>query len=104
MASSAEYRERHRQSIRKWNTEHPERHRERERLRKPARKKAKRAFIFARDAGICYLCGFSVDPRNFHIDHVIPVSKSGSNALDNLKVSHPACNMSKGDKILEEAN
>ena len=39
---------------------------------------------------------------NYHIDHVIPLSKGGEHAISNLTIACPFCNISKGNKSLEE--
>jgi 5-methylcytosine-specific restriction endonuclease McrA len=59
--------------------------------------------VFERDNYTCVYCGFKADGINgLHCDHVIPYSKGGSNDLENLVTSCPSCNMSKGNKTLEE--
>ena len=63
--------------------------------------------LFARDHGICYLCG---KPCNWadvtdgnagdqypSIDHVKPVSKGGSHTWGNIKLAHRVCNLAKRD-------
>jgi 5-methylcytosine-specific restriction endonuclease McrA len=59
----------------------------------------------------CHLCGQSIDfeaPRSsgafgwelgLHIDHVIPISKGGSDTLENVKPAHGRCNVSKGNRL-----
>lgn len=64
--------------------------------------------IFERDQFTCHLCN---QPLNMNarfpnldyptIDHVIPLSKGGSDALDNIKAAHFGCNVSKSDRILQ---
>ena len=54
-----------------------------------------RPAVYERDAGICHLCGRPVDPRDFHLDHVIPLVDGGPHTADNLKVAHPVCNRQK---------
>lgn len=63
--------------------------------------------LFARDHGICYLCGKSCDWADVtdgnagdqypSIDHVKPVSKGGSHTWDNIKLAHRVCNLAKRD-------
>ena len=37
-----------------------------------------------------------------HIDHVLAVANGGTDELDNLVVACAACNISKGDRLVEE--
>lgn len=63
--------------------------------------------LFARDHGICYLCGEPCDwadvtdgnagDRYPSIDHVKPVSKGGSHTWNNIKLAHRVCNTAKRD-------
>jgi 5-methylcytosine-specific restriction endonuclease McrA len=39
--------------------------------------------------------------KSLHLDHVIPLSKNGTDTLDNIKPSHALCNLIKGNKINE---
>lgn len=55
---------------------------------------------------ICYLCGkpvnFDAKPPDYYspsIDHFIPLSKGGTNDIDNLFLAHLGCNLNKGDKL-----
>jgi len=54
--------------------------------------------IYQRDGGICYLCTEPVDPTNWHMDHVVPLSKGGPHLATNVAVTHPFCNLSKHDR------
>lgn len=63
--------------------------------------------IADRDGVNCYLCGDDVDmslPRTSRLgatlDHVIPISKGGSDSMENLRLTHWICNVKKSDKIL----
>ena len=59
----------------------------------------------------CHLCSQPIDfeaPRRFnkpgwelglHIDHIIPISKGGSDTLENVKPAHGRCNVSKGNRL-----
>ena len=63
--------------------------------------------LFARDHGICYLCGNPCDWADVtdgnagdqypSIDHVKPVSKGGSHTWGNIKLAHRVCNLAKRD-------
>jgi len=52
---------------------------------------------------ICYLCEIPlVSIRNASIDHVIPLSRGGSNRVSNLRLTHIGCNNKKGSKLVSE--
>lgn len=51
--------------------------------------------------GKCYWCGCDVFNK-YHVDHVIPVSRGGSNNPDNIVIAYPPCNLSKNDKLPHE--
>ena len=56
---------------------------------------------------ICHICNIDIDlsaPRlagesgwevGLHIDHVVPLSKGGSDTLDNVRPAHGSCNVKK---------
>lgn len=58
----------------------------------------------------CYLCGREIDllaPRKagipgweigLHVDHFIPISKGGSDTLDNVRPTHALCNLQKASR------
>jgi len=54
-----------------------------------------RLAVWERDAGTCRICGSEVQPDDWHMDHIIPVSRGGSHTYDNVAVTHPTCNMRK---------
>lgn len=58
----------------------------------------KRAVVFERDEGICGICGTPVDPKRFHVDHIIALAKGGEHSYANVQLAHPACNHRKGDR------
>lgn len=56
--------------------------------------------IFDRDDHTCAYCG--VTGVALECDHIMPISKGGSNDDDNLTTACEPCNRSKGSKLLEE--
>lgn len=46
----------------------------------------------------CYWCNTKILDNNYHIDHYIPISKGGEHSNDNLVLSCPKCNLTKGAK------
>lgn len=71
----------------------------RERLPAHEWREVRRA-VLERDRNICRYCGAS-EPT-MHVDHVIPISRGGSNDEDNLVAACPACNLSKHAKSVED--
>ena len=56
--------------------------------------------VFKRDNYKCVECGASKeDGAVLHIDHIIPVSKGGTDELDNLQTLCKDCNLNKSDVI-----
>jgi 5-methylcytosine-specific restriction endonuclease McrA len=59
----------------------------------------------------CYLCDLEIDfmaPRKcgvvgweigLHIDHLVPVSKGGSDTLENVRPTHGLCNLVKYNTV-----
>lgn len=68
----------------------------------------KRAIVrlFERDGSKCSICGsemlFSIqhksEPRFATADHILPRSKGGSNAIENLRLACKSCNEARGDR------
>lgn len=57
----------------------------------------------------CFICGDIVDKElpatdamSPSVDHLIPVSKGGSDDLDNLFLAHLDCNKRRGNKHIDE--
>jgi len=53
------------------------------------------AVQLTRQHGRCFWCKEKVG-KDYHVDHVIPLALGGSNGPENLVVSCPRCNQSKG--------
>ena len=73
-------------------------------------KKRRIQILFLRQHGLCHLCGEimtlarcgdSLGPRDANIDHYVPRSKGGSNAMKNLRAAHYECNHAKGSKFYQ---
>ena len=59
--------------------------------------------LFERDKWICRYCGERVSAENATLDHLVPVSKGGSDAAENLATCCLICNAIKSGKTYEEA-
>ena len=53
-------------------------------------------FVWNRDGGKCVKCGSNV---NLEFDHIIPVSRGGSNSARNIQLLCESCNRQKGAAI-----
>jgi 5-methylcytosine-specific restriction endonuclease McrA len=52
--------------------------------------------------GSCVYCGMDLLRSKYHVDHIVPVSKGGSNGPGNIQLTCPTCNLSKGAKSHDE--
>lgn len=57
--------------------------------------------IYASQDGRCAYCGTELNGK-FHIDHIHPLSRGGSNWPNNLACACAKCNTSKRDKTVAE--
>jgi hypothetical protein len=57
-----------------------------------------RTAIFARYGGACAYC----DSPAEHLDHVVPLSKGGTDTEDNVLPACAPCNLSKGALLIAE--
>ena len=62
--------------------------------------------IFERDNFRCIYCGVSSldEDVTLHLDHVIPVTKGGTNTADNIVTSCKSCNSSKNNRSMNIEN
>ncbi len=58
-----------------------------------------RMAVFKRDKFVCQYCGACGPNVELEIDHVLPVSRGGTDEISNLKTSCFNCNRGKGDII-----
>ncbi len=56
--------------------------------------------VFERDNYTCLYC--NKKGGNLEVDHIIPLSKNGTNELENLVTSCRTCNRQKRDKTVKE--
>ena len=61
-----------------------------------------RRVLFARDGWQCVYCG--TPGGRLTLDHVVPRSRGGESVWENVVTSCAACNLRKGDRLLEEAH
>lgn len=53
--------------------------------------------------GNCWYCGMPLNPfYDLCIDHVLPLSRGGSNEIENLVPACNICNLEKGARTIEE--
>ena len=52
---------------------------------------------WAEQGGRCAICGGGM--IDYHVDHIIPISKGGTNWPDNIQLTHPVCNLRKNAKM-----
>ena len=105
--------------IKKWNQNNPEKVKENARsgdrrrraiLNNSLHEKYSDQEVLKRYGIKCHICKQAIDldaPRSthvkgwekgLHIDHVIPISKGGSDTLDNVRPAHGLCNIKKKNK------
>lgn len=53
--------------------------------------------VWNRDKGKCVRCGASVTLKKAHIDHIEPLSRGGSNSLENLRTLCRTCHSLRAD-------
>ena len=52
--------------------------------------------LYKKSGGVCAICGKAISKYNYTIDHVMPLSRGGTNTPENLRVVHKDCNRFKG--------
>ena len=66
------------------------------------RNEAFREKILKRDRGRCFYCGRTLRPREWTLDHVVPVARGGSDLPSNLVACCHTCNSTKSHLPAEE--
>ena len=100
-AVSRKWRKANREYFAKWKRDNIEKVRDatvrrRARLKDAFVADVSRQEIFERDGGKCHICKGFVDPKDWHLEHLVPISKGGTHEPNNVSVSHPKCNQMKG--------
>jgi len=59
---------------------------------------------YANQKGKCYYCRVKIKNHTsaYHIEHVIPLSRGGTNDMSNIVLACPSCNLSKSNKLPHE--
>lgn len=57
--------------------------------------------LYENQGGMCFYCSEPLG-NDYHKDHYIPISKGGSNYIDNIVLACSPCNLSKADKLPSE--
>ena len=61
-----------------------------------------RKIIYQKSKGHCYICGEFVDFDSFQVEHKVPLSKGGTNEMENLYCSCEFCNQLKQSYLFED--
>jgi 5-methylcytosine-specific restriction endonuclease McrA len=62
----------------------------------------RKSVVWKRDQGICGICGLAADPEAWDLEHIVPLARQGDHTYANTRVSHPACNAWKRDRLDSE--
>ena len=60
----------------------------------------RRKIIFKRDKNTCYICKRKLRKYERTLDHIIPLSKGGTDSYSNLYTCCKKCNQNKGSTII----
>ena len=58
--------------------------------------------VYGRYGGHCAICGCPVSKDKMTIDHIMPLSSGGTNAINNLQLACGACNQAKSNMTMDE--
>lgn len=109
------YRQRHKEKLRAYHKKYKETHKEEGRASEHKHRALKHGNggthtaadvqkQHERQKGKCYYCAvkLSKGKNAYHVDHIIPLSRGGSNDPSNLVITCPTCNLKKQDKLPHE--
>ena len=60
--------------------------------------------IFLRDDGRCQYCGMQTSMKSGTVDHIVPRSKGGRHAWENVVIACIPCNQKKGSRLIASTN
>lgn len=99
-------REKKREYDRRWKQENPDKKKANHQRRRALQKGAKGSYTAEQIQALrlqqenrCFHCGVSFDEKKMNIDHWIPLTKNGSNDIENIRLLCVSCNCSKADKL-----
>ena len=98
------------QAAKKWRLNNKDKVAHNNRLTRAIRKNVKGGYseedvrkLWERQNGSCILCGVCLSRNKAHLDHIIPVSKGGTNYIGNVQYLCAQCNLRKGSLLPIEA-
>jgi len=59
-------------------------------------------YLVKRDGLICTMCNELIEDTKYHIDHIIPVALGGLDIMENIRLTHPTCNMGQSNIIRKQ--
>ncbi|MCP4869033.1 MAG: HNH endonuclease [Proteobacteria bacterium] len=66
--------------------------------------KFSRRMVYLRDGGRCQYCATALTLKSFTIDHIVPRSKGGQTAWENVTTACLPCNQKKADRTPRQAH
>lgn len=100
--------EKQKQLNKDWKSRNPESRRVHEAKRRALKKKSCGSYsvkdvkgLIENQYGVCVYCKESIVDK-YHVDHKTPLSRGGSNELDNIQILCPTCNQRKYNKTHDE--
>lgn len=92
-------------TIKLWALKNPEKRATTDRNRKALKRNALGSHteleiktLFGLQRKRCAMCECDLSDKSYHVDHIMPLIRGGSNDKYNLQITCPTCNLSKGPK------
>lgn len=103
-----ENRERYAERNRRWKLANPDALKAKEAVRRALKRGAGGSFdaedlqaMYEDQGGLCAYCECELN-GDYHVDHMTPLIRGGSNGWENLAITCPTCNLRKNRKTVEE--